>query len=42
MKKRTFVDITRDLVLAQSDYEIYNEEDLMARVNELYDELRDK
>ena len=42
MKKRTFLDITRDLVLAQSDYEIYNEEDLMARVNELYDELRDK
>lgn len=42
MNKRTFLDITRDLVLAQGDYEIYNEEDLMVRVDELYDELQDK
>ena len=39
---RSLVDITRDLVLARNDYEIFNEEDLMARVDELYTELHQK
>ena len=39
---RSLVDITRDLVLAKNDYEIFNEEDLMARVDELYTELHQK
>lgn len=40
--KRSFLDITRDMVLAKADYEIFNEEDLMKRVNELFQELRQK
>ena len=39
---RSLIDITRDLVLARNDYEIFNEEDLMARVDELYTELHQK
>ena len=39
---RSLIDITRDLVLARNDYEIFNEEDLMARVDELYIELHQK
>jgi hypothetical protein len=39
---RSLVEITRDLVLARNDYEIFNEEDLMARVDELYTELHQK
>tara|TARA_R100000808_G_scaffold3831_1_gene13134 strand:- start:153 stop:647 length:495 start_codon:yes stop_codon:yes gene_type:complete len=42
MSKRTFADITRDLVLARTDYELFNEDDLLARIDELYNELRDK
>ena len=39
---RSLVDITRDLVLARNDYEIFKEEALMARVDELYTELHQK
>ena len=39
---RSLIEITRDLVLARNDYEIFNEEDLMARVDELYVELHQK
>jgi len=39
---RSLVDITRDLVLAKNDYEIFNEEQLMARVDELFTELHQK
>ena len=39
---RSLVEITRDLVLAKNDYEIFNEEDLMARVDKLYTELHQK
>ena len=39
---RSLVEITRDLVLARNDYEIFNEEELMARVDELYTELHQK
>ena len=39
---RSLVEITRDLVLAKNDYEIFNEEDLMARVDELFTELHQK
>ena len=39
---RSLVEITRDLVLARNDYEIFNEEQLMARVDELYSELHQK
>ena len=39
---RSIIDITRDLVLAKNDYEIFNEEDLMARVDELFTELHQK
>ena len=39
---RSLVEITRDLVLARNDYEIFNEEQLMARVDELYTELHQK
>ena len=39
---RSLVEITRDLVLARNDYEIFNEEDLMARVDELFTELHQK
>ena len=39
---RSLIEITRDLVLARNDYEIFNEEDLMARVDELYTELHQK
>jgi len=41
-KKRSIIDITRDLVLARNEYEIFNEEDLMDRVTELFVELRHK
>ena len=40
--KRSFLDITRDMVLAKTDYEVFNEEDLMERVRELFVELRQK
>jgi hypothetical protein len=39
---RSLIEITRDLVLARNDYEIFNEEDLMARVDELFTELHSK
>ena len=39
---RSLIEITRDLVLAKNDYEIFNEEDLMARVDELFTELHQK
>ena len=39
---KSLVEITRDLVLARNEYEIFNEEDLMARVDELYTELHKK
>ena len=39
---RSLIDITRDLVLAKNDYEIFDEEDLMARVDELFTELHKK
>jgi len=39
---RSIIDITRDLVLAKNNYEIFNEEDLMARVDELFTELHQK
>ena len=39
---RSLVEITRDLVLARNEYEIFDDEDLMARVDELYTELHQK
>ena len=39
---RSLIDITRDLVLARNEYEIFNEEELMKRVDELYTELHAK
>ena len=39
---RSLVEITRDLVLARNDYEIFNEEQLMERVDELFTELHQK
>ena len=39
---RSLIEITRDLVLAKNEYEIFNEEDLMARVDELFTELHSK
>ena len=39
---RSLIDITRDLVLAKNNYEIFDEEDLMARVDELFTELHKK
>ena len=39
---KSLVEITRDLVLARNEYEIFYEEDLMARVDELYTELYQK
>ena len=39
---RSLVEITRDLVLAKNDYEIFNEEQLMERVDELFTELHQK
>ena len=39
---RSLVDITRDLVLAKNDYEIFNEEELMERVDELFIEMHQK
>ena len=42
LMNRSLIEITRDLVLARNDYEIFNEEDLMARVDELYTELHQK
>ena len=39
---RSLVDITRDLVLAKNDYEIFNEEELMERVDELFTEMHQK
>tara|TARA_Y100000593_G_C4267328_1_gene315487 strand:+ start:285 stop:776 length:492 start_codon:yes stop_codon:yes gene_type:complete len=39
---KSLAEITRDLVLAKNDYEIFNEEQLMARVDELYTELHQK
>ena len=39
---RSLVDITRDLVLAKNDYEIFNEEELMERVDELFTEMHRK
>ena len=39
---KSLVEITRDLVLARNEYEIFNEEDLMARIDELYTELHNK
>ena len=42
LMNRSLIDITRDLVLAKNEYEIFNEEDLMARVDELYTELHQK
>ena len=42
LKNRSLIEIPRDLDLARNDYEIFNEEDLMARVDELYTELHQK
>ena len=42
LMNRSIIDITRDLVLAKNNYEIFNEEDLMARVDELFTELHQK
>ena len=42
LMNRSLIDITRDLVLAKNDYEIFDEEDLMARVDELFTELHKK
>ena len=39
---RSLVDITRNLVLAKNDYEIFNEEELMERVDELFTEMHQK
>ena len=39
---RSLVEITRDLVLAKNDYEIFNEEELMERVDELFTEMHQK
>ena len=39
---RSLVDITRELVLAKNDYEIFNEEELMERVDELFIEMHQK
>ena len=39
---RSLVELTRDLVLAKNDYEIFNEEQLMERVDELFTELHQK
>ena len=39
---RSLVEITRDLDLARNDYEIFNEEQLMERVDELFTELHQK
>lgn len=39
---RSLVDIGRDLILAKNDYEIFNEEELMERVDELFTELHQK
>ena len=39
---RSLVDNTRDLVLAKNDYEIFNEEELMERVDELFTEMHQK
>ena len=39
---RSLVDITRELVLAKNDYEIFNEEELMERVDELFTEMHQK
>ena len=39
---RSLVEITRELVLAQNDYEIFNEEELMERVDELFTEMHQK
>jgi hypothetical protein len=42
MKNRSLIDITKDLVLAQNDYEIFQEEDLMKKVDEHITELYTK
>ena len=39
---RSLVEITRELVLAKNDYEIFNEEELMERVDELFTEMHQK
>ena len=36
---RSLVEITRELVLAKNDYEIFDEEELMDRVDELFTEM---
>jgi hypothetical protein len=42
MKNRSLIDITRDLALAKNEYEIFNEEDLMKKVDEFVSELYSK
>ena len=39
---RSLVEITRELVLAKNDYDIFNEEELMERVDELFTEMHQK
>ena len=39
MSNRSLIDITKDLVLAQNDYEVFQEEDLLKRVDEHVTEL---
>ena len=39
---KSLVEITRELVLAKNDYEIFNEEELMERVDELFTEMHQK
>ena len=38
----SLVEITRELVLAKNDYEIFDEEELMERVDELFTEMHQK
>lgn len=42
MANRSLIDITKDLVLARNDYEVFQEEDLMKKVDEHLTELYQK
>ena len=42
MSNRSLIDITKDLVLARNDYEVFQEEDLMRKVDEHITELYTK
>ena len=42
MSNKSLIDITKDLVLARNDYEIFQEEDLMRKVDEHITELYTK